>query len=1077
MKKKILSALLAAAMVLTSCLPVFAEGEVQPQPIPETPAIVNEEPKEFCECGLVKDHEGECQKAAEELCECGLAKGHEGECQKAAEELCECGLAKDHEGECQKAAEELCECGLAKGHEGDCQKAAEELCECGLAKDHEGDCQKAAEAPVAPAFDAVSVREQILASTSEEEVEEICAALTEDQQQAVLGLFTEEEIYNLAKKLNVDIEEEIITPAVNYTEVGPLLPAVTVPSTFFRLMSPKTQDDNGLVLNKTAEKTSEGYKITLEAYTKGKVVTSTTSVPVDIVMVLDESGSMAHPINQYTKVYKLNERNSYYVKSEYGYIRVSWCGGGFFQTHDGGWYTGGHFGIHWGSRYEPMTSETDTTSGRVQFYQASASSTSKREALIAAATGFANDVYNDAVTNNVDHRISVIGFSNDNVSEIKVGLVDDIRNNRGTVVEKIDGLSADGGTYIEDGLSNAVSAFQNAAPTTATQRKRVVVVFTDGIPGTGTWYQSMGSANEAIASANTLKNDYGATLYSIGMLDDANPELEISAESDDASRTNKFLHYLSSNYPNATSMDNGGTGSNKGYYLSASDTESLNAIFSKIAEELVTPSISLGISAVIKDVVSDYFNMPDDPSDIKVYTAAANADGTFAARTEFGLTPTVSGNQVSVSGFNFDDNCVTAEKKSDGTYGKKLIIEFTVTSKEGFLGGNNVPTNGEASGVYENASALTPIKYFEVPTVNVPIPDVTVTAEEKNVYLLGDLTADQLKAGATVKVGNVPLNLKANNFGLETWQKEFVDIEVKTAVNSKFNGKADSDYTITATVSPLYEALETSKGTPATRKEKSTTQKIYVFKPEITFKDSQINLGETANYGDNFGSVVWKHTDSQQIETLAKDVTMTGTEPELVYTYAPTYGPQEDDFKVDTSVKVSVAIGGTDVTTDHVTFYRDVCSFGCKHEKKINVGATDNERINFIVHIKSFDLTITKKVEGNVYDDGDTFLFTVTGPNNFEMEVVIPKSGSVTIKGLPVGTYTVTEDTAWSWRYILVGENGIGENGIQVEPKDVKDGVAKVTFTNKLQRNNWLSGTSYADNIFTGSSSQVTEQK
>jgi len=123
MKKKILSTLLAAAMVLTSCLPVFAEGEVQPQPTPETPAVVNEEPEEFCDCGLAKGHEGECQKAAEEFCECGLAKDHEGECQKAAEEFCECGLAKNHEGECQKAAEEFCECGLAKGHEGDCQKA------------------------------------------------------------------------------------------------------------------------------------------------------------------------------------------------------------------------------------------------------------------------------------------------------------------------------------------------------------------------------------------------------------------------------------------------------------------------------------------------------------------------------------------------------------------------------------------------------------------------------------------------------------------------------------------------------------------------------------------------------------------------------------------------------------------------------------------------------------------------------------------------------------------------------------------------------------------------------------------
>ena len=99
------------------------------------PVVLNlEKPSEpeYCACGLAKDHEGECQK-----CECGLVKNHEGDCQKAEPEYCACGLAKDHEDECQK-----CECGLMKNHEGDCQQPQPEYCACGLVKDHEGDCQK-----------------------------------------------------------------------------------------------------------------------------------------------------------------------------------------------------------------------------------------------------------------------------------------------------------------------------------------------------------------------------------------------------------------------------------------------------------------------------------------------------------------------------------------------------------------------------------------------------------------------------------------------------------------------------------------------------------------------------------------------------------------------------------------------------------------------------------------------------------------------------------------------------------------------------------------------------------------------
>ena len=57
---------------------------------------------------------------------------------------------------------------------------------------------------------------------------------------------------------------------------------------------------------------------------------------------------------------------------------------------------------------------------------------------------------------------------------------------------------------------------------------------------------------------------------------------------------------------------------------------------------------------------------------------------------------------------------------------------------------------------------------------------MTVTPQDKNVYLLGEITSEQLKSGATVKVGDVQLDLsKANsNYGLESWQTDYVNIKV-----------------------------------------------------------------------------------------------------------------------------------------------------------------------------------------------------------------------------------------------------------------------------------------------------------
>ena len=96
-----------------------------------------------------------------------------------------------------------------------------------------------------------------------------------------------------------------------------------------------------------------------------------------------------------------------------------------------------------------------------------------------------------------------------------------------------------------------------------------------------------------------------------------------------------------------------------------------------------------------------------------------------------------------------------------------------------------------------------------------------------------------------------------------------------------------------------------------------------------------------------------------------------------------------------------------------------------------------------------FDLTITKA--GKNIDPNQTFVFHVKGNNNdVNMQVVITGPGEQTIKNLPVGEYTITEDTSWSWKYTPE------ENNKSVMKEDIQNGAATVTFKNKNNGTNWL---------------------
>lgn len=653
------------------------------------------------------------------------------------------------------------------------------------------------------------------------------------------------------------------------------------------------------------------------------------------------------------------------------------------------------------------------------------------------------------------------------------------------VIASKDALEAYGGTYTNLGMEMANGILKENPVNSGETRNRVVIVFTDGYPGTDSTSVNSTVANNAVSQAYTAKHAYNATVYTIGIFSgaDGTPVENL----DDVSDPNRFMHLTSSNYKNAQSYSESteyGTSTyptNGSYYLTAADADDLNDIFQQISHNIENDptTTTLNENTVIKDIIAPQFQLPEgaDEDDITLETYAYTVANTWTKNnTAMGATASIDGDNVSVSvtGFDFADNwCGTETTNGSTTYrGNKLVIKFNVQTKDGFLGGNDVYTNTSA-GVYENADATEPVMTFNRPQVNVPIEDVTVGAADKNVYLLGNLTAEQIKSGATAKCGAVELKLGETDYGLESWQTDYVDITVtyKDAAGNTItdlnNLQDDTTYTVSVTVSPQTNGSTTYQGTVATEKSGNKEGKINVFKPELTFKDSEVYYGDEAptDYSGKKTAEVWKHDTTTSTDT---GVAMIGTAPALALTYTPDEDKVKDgkiavktDIPVDVTVKIGEGDNATDVT-DKTTFVHTSCE-----GKTCDVP----EGKEFLLHVNTCTLTITKQAcTGVAFGANESFVFNIKKDNAPYTQVTIGcdangkliEDGSVTISELPVGNYTVEEDTNWSWRY-----NPSYSSETATLSSDKTSGA--ITCTNKLSKEQWLNGFStIVKNVFGG---------
>lgn len=747
-----------------------------------------------------------------------------------------------------------------------------------------------------------------------------------------------------------------------------------------------------------------------------------------------------------------------------------------------------------GTRTDIGTSTGADTVFETELYQKIPSGTkiTRLEALKNAAATFANAVEEKAkgadgalgTEDDIQHRIAVVGFASksgygDNTELLSIAgsnsgsvgvayhnitdqnlkdVLQEVDTSAGQtmVSTAIDALAASGATRTDLGLDMAQRILSANPVQPSEKRNRVVIVFTDGAPTSSDGFET-GVADKAITYAGTIKTT-GATVYTIGIFAGADatsagtePKRDLGQNSNSMnSACNWFMQQVSSN---------NGKPRTPSYYLSAADAGSLSNIFQQISDNIETggSSSTLTEESVVRDIISPQFTLPagSTVSDITLETyACTGKDGdTYTWRqndTAMGATATIDGNSVSVTGFDFSENYVgTVTNNASVTYrGHKLVIRFSVKPQPSFLGGNNVPTNAGA-GVYENKDSETPVREFPQPTVNVPIQPVTVAAQDYNVYLLGGLTASQLQSDSTVQVGSISLDLtKATDsdhpYGLEPWQTAYVDITVSitgldgSPVTDLAQLRADTSYAVSVTVSPKTEPQADSSGTPAAKQSGSATGKVNVFKPTLTYKDGTVYYGDTFDRATLPGyrtSTSWFHNG-----TDATAVSMTGAEPKLnsAYSYDTTLLTGIVNTKQDIPVKATISIGDTNITADTAFLHTNCAGETWSH--------TSGDPA-FLLHVRTCALTVTKT--GGA--DGEPYVFNVYRNGVLYTQVTVVGSSSVSLYELPVGKYTIAEDTGWSWRY---------------DATYMPDGCAltaghnsgSITCTNTLKNDRWLNG-------------------
>lgn len=591
-----------------------------------------------------------------------------------------------------------------------------------------------------------------------------------------------------------------------------------------------TGGKSNFITNKKVTLEADGtYSVELEAFATGEFQRTlrTTNKALDIVLILDQSGSMInHGTLGFTPYYRANgngvcwnnvEDKELYYKYDGEYYRLKQkrgkTGDDFLDTH---WYANLYFekdGVKYfivsdGSAVPYPNATYDDDKGyytdsskttRIARYQLDWTSPGTKqylavdhyEAFIAktrltyaeeAMVNFIDAISADAVENNVTHRIAIGGFGSDgDMKENKAwehtgmfvgGSWQGHKDLSAEDYEEVF-LSAKNNTKLDamamqmttDKAHTATHVgFEMAqASLQATGRdysddgayKSVVILLTDGVPGTGssdTESHATTYANKALAAANSLKTNCNASVYMVRVGTDSTnafPEAKMT----------KFLEGCSSNCTGATNMDyNASTAKvDSQYVLTAEDqgsTEVLTRLFGDIIENAAygSTTVQLDERAVVQDVLSDSFTLPegyvlsDNIVTKKVPVSVNSSDEyvkDFAHATDVAVTPNlqdvnvdgIDTKKLTVTGFDYSENFVTA-----ATPGNMLYVKITGLLPNDGVSGEVPVSLIDGSGIFEQEGDKKPVTYIDKETTT--IPEYTYVFDFANQMVSSVLGAD-----------------------------------------------------------------------------------------------------------------------------------------------------------------------------------------------------------------------------------------------------------------------------------------------------------------------------------------------
>ena len=257
-------------------------------------------------------------------------------------------------------------------------------------------------------------------------------------------------------------------------------------------------------------------------------------------------------------------------------------------------------------------------------------STKRIDALKSAANSFINTIakQNEAVEG-VDrqHRVAIVKFAGDktdkvgndtyyqgqykyNHSQVMKGLTDCSGGNVKVLEDTVAGIKPSGATRADNGLELAGDITSGRA-----DAKKIDVFYTDGKPTSYSEFDS-GVADAAVTAAKNMK-DSKATVYTIGIFSGADPAADPSKKG--TSDVNKFMHAVSSNYPDATSYASDELGTraeNSDYYKSATNAEELKKVFDDISQAITSePPYPTEIHKGYDETKSGYITFTDELGD------------------------------------------------------------------------------------------------------------------------------------------------------------------------------------------------------------------------------------------------------------------------------------------------------------------------------------------------------------------------------------------------------------------------------------------------------------------------------